>query len=124
MSNVAESLAALLETAPPELREELTQVCRGWPSGNLDCVEARPQRPGLHLTKRECPCKGTGRVPLPIAEAHVALERFWTHEPIGGVIEIVSGGTSVHFMKGRNWIPGHGADIFEAVAAALKEGKR
>ena len=114
-----ESLAALLETAPPELREALTRGCASYMHG------ARGGRDYAPFTEQCISCHDPldgppGRVPLPLAEAHVALERFGIEH--GWHIEIVQREWPYFVMLTPLAGDQHaaaGADIFEAVAAAL-----
>ena len=110
--------ARLLEkTLPLELREALTQLrglCR-W------CGAPKELR-RHNLLIDGCVYEAEDyRVPLPIAEAHVALERWCIEQ--GWLVEIGQEGVNIRRPWGKyHRLHGHtGADIFEAVSASLKE---
>ena len=114
----AESYAALLETAPPELREALTFECNAMGHGSAPGIGHQPVCGACGKQLYGSP----GRVPLLIDSAHVALERW-----VGvreGIIHMYFHGEGAEVAVEFDYTPdkrclGRGADIFEAVSAAL-----
>lgn len=67
-----------------------------------------------------CSCSGTGRDPLPLDSAHVAVERWWL-EGRGRYIHFLHGSEDQSVSIGNYTRPerGDGADIFAAIKDAL-----
>ena len=108
-----EHYAALLETAPPEMREALTTECQvqeHWYAGLSDTTCFRCGQP----------LSAIGRVPLPLAEATVAEQEWWLTKP-GRFVRYLRTEQGLMGIVGSHNERGYGtgADIFEAVAAAL-----
>ena len=109
--------ALLAGEIPDTLREAVTRDCRG-----CDAYGEGPDNmlEGDHET--DCP----KRRPLPLAEAHVAAERWATVEQ-GWLVHFDQGGVEVHRPVGlgsyHRLEEHYGPDIFSAIGAAFKGGE-
>ena len=108
-----ESLAALLEASPPELRGVLTERVDGCSRcGKPESSWIHPDEPDGY-GHRYWPNRG--RVTLPVPEATLAAQEWLVGR--GGSVFIGSKGTWV-WSATTNWT--QGPDIFAAIRAALE----
>ncbi len=107
MQTTQQSLAALLEAAPPELREVLTRPC-SWCFGG-ESVD------GVSVCHR---CNGRKIESAPVPEATLAAQEWWLHgRTERGIITLYWGGVLV--VANDPKASGIGPDIFAAIRAAL-----
>ncbi len=122
-----ESLAALIEAAPPELREVLRGPCAECYDKPIDPI-ADGTHPNFQRDVYDqgylCPgCMqyqvrvGKGRITLPVPEATLAAQE-WVISRTQGLVALATDDVEV-FWEPRG-VNGQGPDIFSAIRAALE----
>jgi len=132
---ITTDMERLLARDDPGLRQALTSECPMMPTYRKAARRIASQTSVVDLAaelhdvngKHCAGCHGLKRVPLPDAEAHVALER-WVHDQPDGVVWSDAAGYSVSWAQadktggatGPRIYNGQGATLAGAVNAALE----